>query len=47
MHLAPRPAPPLREREDRQKVPVTDLAAQLGHARTSVTLDVYSHVISS
>ncbi len=26
-------------------VPGTDLAAQLGHARTSMTLDVYSHVV--
>ena len=26
-------------------VPVTDLAAQLGHSRTSMTLDVYSHVV--
>ena len=26
-------------------VPVTDLAAQLGHARKSLTLDVYSHVL--
>jgi integrase len=26
-------------------VPVTDLAAQLGHARTSLTLDTYSHVL--
>ncbi len=28
-------------------VPVTDLAAQLGHARTSMTLDTYSHVLLS
>jgi integrase len=27
-------------------VPVNDLAAQLGHARTSMTLDVYSHVVT-
>ncbi len=26
-------------------VPVTDLAAQLGHARKSLTLDTYSHVL--
>lgn len=26
-------------------VPVTELAAQLGHSRTSMTLDVYSHVL--
>jgi integrase/recombinase XerD len=26
-------------------VPVTDLAAQLGHSRKSLTLDVYSHVL--
>lgn len=26
-------------------VPVTDLAAQLGHSRTSLTLDTYSHVL--
>jgi len=26
-------------------VPVTQLAARLGHARTSVTLDTYSHVL--
>jgi len=29
----------------REGVPVTDLAAQLGHARTSMTLDTYSHVL--
>jgi integrase len=28
-----------------QGVPVTDLAAQLGHARKSLTLDTYSHVL--
>ena len=28
----------------REGVPVTDLAAQLGHARKSMTLDTYSHV---
>jgi len=26
-------------------VPVTDLAAQLGHSKKSMTLDVYSHVL--
>ena len=26
-------------------VPVTELAAQLGHARKSMTLDTYSHVL--
>jgi hypothetical protein len=26
-------------------VPVTDLAAQLGHARKSLTLDTYGHVL--
>ena len=26
-------------------VPVTDLAAQLGHARKSLTLDIYGHVL--
>jgi hypothetical protein len=26
-------------------VPVTDLAAQLGHAKKSMTLDTYSHVL--
>ncbi len=26
-------------------VPVTNLAAQLGHARSSITLDTYSHVL--
>lgn len=26
-------------------VPVTDLAAQLGHARKPMTLDAYSHVL--
>ena len=31
----------------REGVPVTDLAAQLGHARTSMTLDTYSHVLLS
>ena len=29
----------------REGVPVTDLAAQLGHARKSLTLDMYSHVL--
>jgi integrase len=29
----------------REGVPVTDLAAQLGHARKSLTLDTYSHVL--
>ena len=29
----------------RRGVPVTDLAAQLGHARKSLTLDSYSHVL--
>jgi integrase len=29
----------------REGVPVTDLAAQLGHAPTSMTLDTYSHVL--
>lgn len=29
----------------REGVPVTDLAAQLGHSRTSMTLDTYSHVL--
>jgi integrase len=31
----------------REGVPVTDLAAQLGHARKSMTLDTYSHVLLS
>jgi integrase len=26
-------------------VPVTNLAAQLGHAKNSITLDTYSHVL--
>jgi hypothetical protein len=26
-------------------VPVTDVAAQLGHSRKSLTLDTYSHVL--
>jgi integrase len=26
-------------------VPVTDLAAQLGHSKKSMTLDTYSHVL--
>jgi integrase len=26
-------------------VPVTDLAAQLGHSKNSMTLDTYSHVM--
>ncbi len=26
-------------------VPVTELAAQLGHSRKSLTLDTYSHVL--
>jgi integrase len=29
----------------REGVPVTDLAAQLGHSKKSMTLDVYSHVL--
>jgi integrase len=29
----------------REGVPVTDLAARLGHARKSMTLDTYSHVL--
>jgi integrase len=29
----------------REGVPVTDLAAQLGHAKKSLTFDVYSHVL--
>jgi integrase len=29
----------------REGVPITDLAAQLGHARKSMTLDTYSHVL--
>jgi integrase len=29
----------------REGVPVTDLAAQLGHSKKSLTLDVYSHVL--
>ena len=28
-----------------QGVPVTTVAAQLGHSRKSMTLDVYSHVL--
>ena len=26
-------------------VPVTEVAAHLGHSKTSMTLDVYSHVL--
>jgi integrase len=29
----------------REGVPVTELAAQLGHSKKSLTLDVYSHVM--
>jgi integrase len=29
----------------REGVPVTDLAAQLGHSKKSLTLDTYSHVL--
>jgi integrase len=29
----------------REGVPVTDLAAQLGHSRKSLTFDTYSHVL--
>jgi integrase len=29
----------------REGVPLTDLAAQLGHAKKSLTLDTYSHVL--
>jgi integrase len=29
----------------KEGVPVTDLAAQLGHAKKSMTLDTYSHVL--
>jgi hypothetical protein len=28
-------------------VPVTQLAGQLGHAKNSLTLDVYGHVLTS
>ncbi len=38
-------APPVCERADRPGVPVTQVAAQLGHSRKSMTLDVYSHVL--
>jgi len=31
----------------REGVPVTDLAAQLGHSKKSLTLDTYSHVLLS
>ena len=41
----PRPAPPLREHPDQAGGARHDLAAQLGHSRTSMTLDVYSHVV--
>lgn len=40
-----RPAPPLRQRPDRASVPVTTVAAQLGHSKNNLTLDVYSHVL--
>jgi integrase len=29
----------------REGAPVTELAAQLGHARKSLTLDTYTHVL--
>jgi integrase len=29
----------------REGVPVTEIAAQVGHSRTSMTLDTYAHVI--
>ncbi len=29
----------------REGIPVTEVAAQVGHARKSMTLDVYSHVL--
>jgi hypothetical protein len=29
----------------REGVPVTELAAQLGHSKKSLTFDVYSHVL--
>jgi integrase len=29
----------------REGVPVTEIAAQVGHARTSLTLDTYAHVL--
>ena len=32
-------------RKLREGVPVTELAAQLGHARKPMTLDTYSHVL--
>jgi hypothetical protein len=35
----------LRERADRRGVPVTQVAAPLGHSRKSQTLDTYSHVL--
>ena len=31
----------------REGVPVTDLAAQPGHAQKSMTLDTYSHVLTA
>jgi integrase len=34
-------------REPRRGLPVTDVSAQLGHARKSMTLDTYSHVLLS
>ncbi|CAN5220550.1 hypothetical protein BH18ACT12_BH18ACT12_11900 [soil metagenome] len=29
----------------REGIPVTDIAAQVGHARKSLTLDTYAHVL--
>jgi len=29
----------------REGVPITEIAAQVGHARKSLTLDTYSHVL--
>jgi hypothetical protein len=34
-----------RTAEGLPRVPVTEVAAQLGHSRNSLTLDTYSHVL--
>ena len=44
LHAA-RPTPPASVALHGQGVPVKELAARAGHARASMTLDVYSHVM--
>jgi hypothetical protein len=43
--FAARPTPPLRQVQIARGVPVTNIAAQLGHSRNSMTLHTYGHVL--